>query len=229
MLNLNERVLLYPKLATYYKREIKSHNPVIIDVGANSGQTISFFIKNFPGATIHAFEPNPKLFAYLTNKFRSYSAVTLYNKGVSNKNGKQIFFETVIDETSTLEELNLNSNYLLKKAKVLGVKVEEIIAATYEIDVVTMSSFLENLQVEKIHVLKIDTEGHEYKCLQGLFTHVSVTIDYIQLEYHRDDMYMNKVSYVDIERILQQNNFLLHKKIKHGFGDIDELLFKRIH
>lgn len=228
LLNLNERVVLYPKLAAYYKGEIKNQDPVIIDVGANSGQTISFFLKNFPKAKIFAFEPNQRLFEYLTNKFRNFSSVKLYNKGISNRNGKQTFNETVLDETSTLEELNFNSNYLLRKTKILGIKAEELIAAKYEVDIITMSSFLTGINVEKIDVLKIDTEGHEYKCLQGLFTYASVKIDYIQLECHRDDMYMNKTEYADIENILRQNCFFLHKKIKHGFGDIDELLFKRI-
>lgn len=228
LLNLNERVVLYPKLAAYYKTEIKDQDPVIIDVGANSGQTISFFLKNFPKAKIFAFEPNQRRFEYLTNKFRNFSSVKLYNKGISNRNGKQTFNEMVLDETSTFEKLNFNSNYLLKKAKILGIKAEELIAAEYEVDIITISNFLTGINLEKIDVLKIDTEGHEYKCLQGLFTNKSVKIDYIQLEHHRDDMYMDKTAYADIESILQQNYFFLHKKIKHGFGEIDELLFKRM-
>lgn len=227
LLELNERIFFYPKLAAYYKSEIKKNDPVIIDVGSNRGQSISFFRKYFSQARVYGFEPNNKLFEYLKRKFSNNSHVTLLNKGVSNTKGILVFNENILDETSTLEELNFNSAYLKKKAKIVGVKPEELIKLRYTIDVLTLSSFISDVGIGEIDVIKIDTEGHEYKCLQGLFDNCSVIVDYIQLEYHEDDMYLNKADFKDIESILHQNGFFLHKKIKHGFGNFDELMFKR--
>ncbi|MBP6686769.1 MAG: FkbM family methyltransferase [Lacibacter sp.] len=228
LLQLNDRVFLYPKLAAYYKTEITDQEQVIIDVGANRGQTISFFLNVFPKAVIYAFEPNKKVFEIAVNRFKQFPSIKLYNKGISNKNGKHVFYESILSETSTLEELNINSNYLSAKAKILGVKPTGVIARNYEIDVITINSFLAGVQQTKIHILKIDTEGHEYKCLQGVFSNYKISIDYIQLEYHHDDMYLNKTDYNNIQGILKQHNFVLHKRIKHRFGEIEELLFKRI-
>ena len=38
---------------------------LIIDVGANKGQSIQFFLKNFPDAKIIGFEPNERLNKFL--------------------------------------------------------------------------------------------------------------------------------------------------------------------
>ena len=225
-LDTNEKLVFYPRLAAYYKMMVRIKNPVILDVGANKGQTIIFFLKLFPQAKIIAFEPNHKLYKKLTEKFGYLSNVQLVNKGVSNQNGKLLLKETITDETSTFEELNYQSDYLKLKSRMLGVKPENIIVDTYEVDVIKLCDFSEEQNLQHIHILKIDTEGHELKCLEGLFSGHPSRVDFIQLEHHNDDMYLDADSDEMIERLLQRNRYELHKKIQHGFGDFDELLFK---
>jgi FkbM family methyltransferase len=226
LIQINESLIFYPRLAAYYKRVITIKNPVILDVGANKGQSIRFFLKLFPGATIIAFEPNYKLYKKLIYKYGSMHNLQLVNKGVSNQNGKLLLKETVTDETSTFEELNYKSEYLKMKSKVLGIKPEHLVLDTYEVEVIKLSDFIVQQQLKQINVLKIDTEGHELKCLEGLFLGEPLSVNFIQLEHHHDDMYINAVGDNEIRSFLQKNGFEQHQKIKHGFGDFDELLFK---
>jgi FkbM family methyltransferase len=227
LLNANERMIFYPRLAKFYKSAISITNPVIIDVGANKGQTIRFFLRLFPQAIIYAFEPNQKLFQKLQSEFGSNANIHLFNKGVSNQTGKLVLKETVTDETSTFEELNYNSSYLKMKAKVLGIQPEEVVAAQYEVAVITLNEFIGQMIPGKIDVLKIDTEGHEMKCLQGLFDGAERAVDFIQLEHHYDDMYQHAVKDGEITGFLEEKNYGLHATVKHGFGDFDELIFKK--
>ncbi len=226
LIGVNENLIFYPRLQAFYKEAIKIKNPVILDVGANKGQTIQFFLKLFPDATIHAFEPNHKLYKKLNQKFGDLPNVKLVNKGVSNQNGTLVLKETITDETSTFEELNFSSEYLKMKSKVLGVKPQELISDSFEVEVIKLCDFIENQNLKHINIVKIDTEGHELKCLEGLFSKTTSTIDFIQLEHHHDDMYLNSISDKEIEKLLQKNGFTFNKKVKHGFGDFDELLFK---
>jgi FkbM family methyltransferase len=228
LININEKLIFYPRLSNFYSNHVKVKKPIIFDVGANKGQTISFFLKLFPEAVIFAFEPNPRLYKMLKKKFSHLGNVKLVNKGVSNQSGKLLLKETVTDETSTFEELNYDSDYLKMKAKVLGVKPEKIVAACYEVEVITLSEFINSESLGFIDIIKIDTEGHELKCLQGLFEKSESRINYIQLEQHHDDMYLQTVKAEEIEQFLQQNAFSLSTTIKHGFGDFEELIFKRI-
>ena len=43
----------------------KNKNPIIIDIGANRGQSIATFSTIFPNAKIHCFEANPFFFQSL--------------------------------------------------------------------------------------------------------------------------------------------------------------------
>lgn len=229
LIHLNEMLIFYPKLLSFYKQYLEGTKPVILDIGANNGQTIDFFMRVCDNdAIIHSFEPNKKLYEKLVKRYSDKDNIHIYNIGISNATGKLLFNESVMDTTSTFEELNMNSSYLKQKSKILGVSPDEIIKDSYEVDVITLQNFIVSNNIDKIDVLKIDTEGHEYKCLQGLFDSLpSYNIGIIQLEQHHDDMYTNNTSEKDIMHLLQSNGYNLYKRIRHGFGGIDELLYKQ--
>lgn len=227
LIHLNENLIFYPRLKKFYREQIRNDNPLVIDVGANKGQSIDFFQKNFKNCIIHAFEPNKDLFDYLVKKYHGNRNVFLYNEGISDQGGKLLFSETIIDETSTFEELNYESEYLKLKSRVFGVRPDEMVKKQYEVNVTTLSGFIAGKGLKNIDVLKIDTEGHEYKCLLGLFNNAGTDISFIQLEQHNDDMYRNKITKETINELLVKNNFRLFRTIKHGFGDLDEVIYKR--
>jgi FkbM family methyltransferase len=227
LIHINEWLIFYPRLKRFYKSNIKRNDPVIIDVGSNKGQTIDFFLKHFGNPRIYGFEPNRELYLELCKKYAHNQNISIANCGVSNQLGTLLFKETVTNETSTFEELNYDSEYLKMKSRVLGVKPEQLVKKTYEVEVVALSDFIKKEQINSIDVVKIDTEGHEYKCLLGLFQEKVFNIGYIQLEQHNDDMYTNKASEATMGKLLGDNKFHLYKKIKHGFGDFDEVIYKR--
>ena len=224
LIHINELIFFYPKLKRFYKNRISKKNVVIIDVGANKGQTIDLFINIYDSYEIYAFEPNKKLYYELKKKFFKNKNIHLQNAGVSEKRGELIFNENILDETSSFEDINLNSEYAFKKAKILGVKINELVKDSYLSEVITLHDFILEQQLKAIDILKIDVEGHELKVLKGLFkTRLKNRINYIQIESHNDDMYPNKMK--EINKLLTLNNFKLLKSIKHGFGDFNELIY----
>jgi len=228
LLNINENIFFYPKLKNFYKKIIKVNNPVIIDVGANNGQTIRFFLRLFPNAVIYSFEPNPRLYKNLLIEFGGNNNIHILNKGISDFNGKLVLNETVTDETSTFENLNYDSQYLKVKSNILGVKPENIVTNKYDVEVITLDFFIQEMKLKKIDILKIDTEGHEMKCLLGLFIFKKHIIDYIQIEHHKDDMYQIAFDQSSFTDLLQKHDYKILEQIKHGFGDFKDLIYKRI-
>lgn len=228
LVHFNEGIFFYPKLKKFYKENLNKKEIIIIDVGANKGQSIDFFLTIYPNAEICSFEPNKKLFSFLEHKYKTNNSIKLYNFGVSNTKGELVFHENILDETSTFEELNLDSKYLEKKAKVLGVTKENIIVDNYKVEVIRLTDFLKDNPNKEFDVLKIDVEGHELQCLQGLFTNElsTIPIRYIQLESHNDDMYVNNNQHHEIEAILNKNGFFKTAEIKHGFGDFSEIIYQ---
>ena len=232
LIDINERIFFYPKLKSFYKKKaynnlLPQNSVTIFDVGANRGQSIDFFCKTFQNPIIHAFEPNPVLYKKLVNKYQTSKNIFIHNLGISDINGQLELNETVTDETSTFEKLNYESNYLQMKANVLGVKKEDIIKNKYFVDVIRLDDFIKKMKINKIHILKIDTEGHELKCLKGLFINEGWDINHIQIESHNDDMYMTDEHKNDIPLLLKSKGFSKCTIVKHGFGDIDECIYEK--
>lgn len=227
LIHINEAIFFYPKLKKFYKDNLKNASISILDVGANKGQSIDFFLGINPNAKITAFEPNKKLFQILEEKYKNNGNIILNNLGVSNTNGELEFNENILDETSTFESLNLDSKYLEKKAKVLGVSKESIIVDKYKVAVISLSEFLKSNESSSFDVLKIDVEGHELPVLEGLFSNENqFKIRLIQLESHNDDMYLSNSKHEDIDQLLNKNGYFEIAKIKHGFGDFAEIIYE---
>jgi FkbM family methyltransferase len=229
VIDLTENLIFERRIRKFYRNEFSGKRiDTVIDVGANKGQSIDFFLNLNPAASIYALEPNPTLFQLLGRKYANHSNVKLFNLGVSDQSGEKLFFENVFDYTSSFEKLNEDSVYLKKKARILGVKPEEIITKQYPVNVTSLDDFItKEVKESSVDILKIDTEGHEFYCLNGLFNRGSrFPISYIQIENHNDDMYQNRIAYADIKSVLEKNNYFEEAVIPHGFSDLDEVVYK---
>ena len=120
----------------------KNENLVIVDVGANEGQTINFFHRLNKKNFLYSFEPNPTLFKILKKKYKNNKNVKLFQKGVSDLSTTRTFYENILHESSTFEKLNMSSKYLKKKSIILGVKPSEIISTSYPVKVINLNEFL---------------------------------------------------------------------------------------
>jgi len=69
------------KASNFYKKIFNKRALTIIDVGANRGQTIDFFMKLNNKSKLYSFEPNPKLFEDLRNKYSTHENIKLIKKG----------------------------------------------------------------------------------------------------------------------------------------------------
>tara|TARA_Y100001954_G_C15660886_1_gene527674 strand:+ start:92 stop:823 length:732 start_codon:yes stop_codon:yes gene_type:complete len=224
---INEKLIFERRLKRFFIQSENAKIETVIDVGANRGQTINFFFNLNKNVQIHSFEPNHKLFKFLLKRYQRNSKINIYNLGVSDKNGKKIFHENFLDLSSSFEELNHSSTYLARKAQILGVKPDEIINRSYNVETTTLNDFIRKKNISNIDLLKIDTEGHEHACLEGLFSkNINIPIKYIQLENHNDDMYANRIPFKRTISLLNKNSFFECIRIKHGFGKVEEVIFK---
>jgi len=224
---ITDLLTFYPKLKAYYKNYIAEGTPLVLDVGCNRGQSIDLFLSINKNVRVIAFEPNKRLFDALVSKYADNKNIRIHNLGVSDKAGHLTFNENIFDETSTFEPINYDSDYLKKKAKILGVTPAEVVSKSYKVEVIDLDSFIRKEQLDQIDVVKIDVEGHEFACLKGLFPNnkSAAQIGILQLERHFDDMYDLKDSNDAKTDLLNSCSFDLAYSVKNKLADYEELLY----
>lgn len=227
IIHVVELIFYYPKLGKTVKKVIlddDNQESIILDVGGNRGQSIKFFSKMFPKKVIISCEPVPKLFSLL-QRFEN-EKIKILNVAVDQEAGEGVFFQSVLEETSTLILPKDDSSWGKKKNQILGISSDEMY---FPIKVLknTIDNIMTELKVAEVFLLKIDVEGAELNVLKGAVNAFeNKKISYVQLENHQDDLREDKSK--EIELFL--NSFGLKKinQVKHSFGNYYEDIYKRV-
>jgi FkbM family methyltransferase len=178
---------------------------VVFDVGANVGNMSELFMKHFPGAIIHAFEPVNSTFAKLQHRLGQHPRLALHNFGASDLPGTahiRLFNDSAKNTLiSGLADSFHNNSRGLEK-----------------IELVRLDTVVSEMKIDSIDLLKIDVEGFEANVLHGCGDNLTpARIRYVYLEFHRVNRRMNN-GYVaetghsllcSIDRMLESNGYRL--------------------
>ena len=213
------------RILKFFKQNLDDNKINVIDIGAHKGETIKFFLNNFNVNKIYVFEPNKKLFSNIKKRFID-KRIHLFNFGVGFKNERKNLNLTIDSASSTINEINTNTEYFKRKKKFLVfAKKKPFFLGIQEIEVVNLSEFILNKE-KKIDVLKIDTEGYEFNILKGIHQLDFKKIRFIYFEHHFDLMIEKKYKFRDINELLKKNNFSLKYKLKMKFRKSFEYIYE---
>ncbi len=204
---------------------ILHNSSIIFDVGANRGQSIVFYKRMFPSVTIFAFEPSRRVFQKLEKRHAKTTNCKLFELGLGSFKENRVFYEHVLDETSTFCPPTAKSTWQKRKNRILLVRqnnsFEEIVVQMSTLDIL-----LAEEKIEQIDLLKIDVEGFEYDVLKGATNSLmNGTVKAIQIERHMDDMRSDNS--VAIHKLLTQTGFNLCATVKHTFGNFYEDIYRK--
>lgn len=198
---------------------IKSHSPTIFDVGANLGSTLTEFKDWWPDASVHCFEPQEECFEQLAQKAAAYSegqcVINRVGVGSSARDAVPFYTHDTSLGMSGFHKVNLRSrdSVTLDSLGELGGGAEQSYRKTLnherQIQVIRLDNYMEERGVERVHLLKIDTQGSEPEVLEGLGERVS-DVDVVILELMFYDFYERSVSFSDVERFLHPGGLLLY-------------------
>jgi len=215
------------------KKIINKDNPVIIEIGANIGQTTSLFLKSFPKAKIFCFEPDPSVSARFKNNIKNKN-VTLFEVAVGNKNGDVVFFQS--SGTKPLEYRSESGS--IKKPKYHLTKHTDIVFKTkLTVPIVKLDDWFKDQNIHKVDLIWADVQGAEEDLILGAKKTLKKTsffyTEYSNLEYYEnqislkeicsllDDFFIHRIFFYDVlmvnknlNKFIEKKNFLLNLKIK---------------
>jgi FkbM family methyltransferase len=170
--------------------------PVIFDIGANIGQSVTTLKAAFPTSVIHSFEPSRDTFARLRENVAGEKNVFVWNCALGSVTGEQLFQENIESDMSSFLELS--------KAGWGAVEKREKVAVT------TIDRFLAEQAIDKIDILKSDTQGYELEVFKGAEQAMrDHRIGLVYFEFIFADMYRDLPPFDQIFRHLIERNFLL--------------------
>lgn len=133
----------------------------IFDVGAHVGNISLKYNKLFPNSRIYSFEPFPESFKSLKESTSEHTNIKPFNKGLGKHVGTSKFHSNVHEQTNSIlathEKGNRNwgSENMLQTKEVLN------------IELTTIDYVVEEEDIKKIDILKMDVQGAEYQVMAG--------------------------------------------------------------
>ena len=215
------------KIFNILKRKLKP-KAILFDVGAHHGETIRNFKNNFDFEQIHSFEVSKQNFEVLSKNYKDFEdkKIIINNFGLSNKSKELQFNQFIESSSSTISKINVKSLYFKRKIKILGfLKNNRDYYETSKVQLNSLDNYMEKKNVDKIDLLKIDTEGHEYFVLKGGSRNLP-KINYIYFEHHYDDMLDKGYTFSNIHEFLTNNNFKKIFKSKMYFRKTFEYIYE---
>ena len=204
----NEQEISYLTFDKIYQKIIRDDKPIIFDIGANKGQSIDRFLKTFNNSSIHSFEPLTKEFNYLREKYKTYENIKLNNIAVGEKKTKKTLNIASHSGNSSFFEIKKDSKWLNLRSKQLGISKENYIAKKIEVNLDTVDTYCNTNSINKINIMKIDTQLYEQQVLMGSEKMIkNQKIDAIEIEIVFSDVYEKYVNFSDIEKYLLPNNY----------------------
>jgi FkbM family methyltransferase len=154
-------------------RNVKgSDAAVAFDVGAHVGLWARAFIDCFPNGEVHCFEIAPQTFKLLKQELDADPRFHINDRGLSSEEGTvALNYSPNSTTTATVHEAMLASAW--------GFDVQKV-----EARITTGDKYVAEEDVQRLDILKIDTEGHDLSVLKGFHqTLAQRPIPMIQFEH----------------------------------------------
>ena len=177
-------------------RILHGDSPMVCDVGANLGQTVGAFHRVFRDPRVYSFEPSPTTFDLLRSNTAQYPNVHAWNRALGSSRGQMTLQENQTPEmTSFLSLSDFGWGSVIKETRVT---------------VDTVDAFCLEQDIDRIDILKSDTQGFDLEVLKGaerMFQQNRIGVVFSEIIFN--DMYKNLPPVSQIFDFLNSRNFLL--------------------
>lgn len=224
------RILLARRLARVYRQVAAVPAcPLVFDVGAHRGESVTFFRSLFPESEIHCFEPDRESFRILGAHCGSLPGIRLNNFALGAVAGQRPLFRHFTTSQSSFNRLNHNSWRVVLPGRLLGIPVASLITACEPVTVRTLDEYAAECGITRIDIVKLDTEETEYECLLGAARILRQRgIGMLQVEVRARGGYETRYPPEALERFLAEFGYHPVHRVRHPFPwhHVHEVFFR---
>ena len=179
----------------YYINNFKIE--VIFDIGANIGQSATFYRKKFPKAKIFSIEPVSETYNQLKINTKNLN-VNCYNLAFGSKQG------VVKMEISNLSEHSVSNKIII------NIEENNLKCSYEEVNLTTIDKFLVSNNINHINYMKVDTEGHDLEAMKGAENALkNKRIDFIETELSMNSTNQFHIDYFSMVEYMLKYNYLV--------------------
>ena len=163
---------------------------VVFDLGTNLGSFVDKIVKTFGknNLQLHLFEPQDQLHEILLKKFSNIGIINKF--GIGKENGLYKFY---------INSINSQSSFLNNH------NIGEIVSEEM-VEVKRLDNYIEENEIAKIDILKIDIEGKEHDALISMGKYLEEKIaKYIKIEMNFND----KQNFTSVNQLLNDAGYYL--------------------
>jgi FkbM family methyltransferase len=164
----------------------------VIDIGGNVGAAAIWFHHHYPNARIVSYEPSPSSLKLLRENTESIANIETKPIGLSDRDGQAL--------------LHVGRHHAAQSSVIPHAETSE---HTETITLRSAASEFKTLNVTRISILKIDTEGCEVPILSDLRDWLD-RVDAIYVEYH------SEADRRAIDQLLAANFYLIHAIVRRA-------------
>lgn len=192
------------QVVDYVSKKLPAANPLVVfDVGAHLGDYSNMLLERLRDreTNIHAFEPSAITFKKLQTNLANKN-VALHHFGFSDEAKKlSLFYDSETSVYASVYRRNLEHSNI-------SLNISETV------DLTTIDTFCQEMQIPHIHFLKMDIEGHEFSALQGAKKMLENNIDFIQFEFSAANI-DSRTYFKDFYYLLEKN-YRLYRVLRDG-------------
>ena len=164
--------------------------------GANVGQSVEQFRKQFDRPTIHCFEPGPETFEQLRKRTAGVPDLHLNNAALGSRIESRIFVENQCPDMSSFLEPSTDGWGSIKGRR--------------PVEVWTLDDYCDRMGVDRVDILKSDTQGYDLEVFRGAEAMIRRrAIHLIYTEIIFSDMYKGLPRLDEIYGFLADRGFAL--------------------
>jgi FkbM family methyltransferase len=172
---------------SFLKTKSFSENSIIVDVGANVG-VFSLSIANYIGplSKVYSIEPFKEPFLCLVENVKNISSIETVNAAIMTTN--KVIKGTYLPNYTLLSGFYVDGTDKINLEKLSGKLLdEEFTMLTEDVNSIRLDTFLEDKNIDKIDILKIDVEKAEVDVLKSLGERIS-DVACIVAEAHEENL-----------------------------------------